>query len=115
MGEEQIQMLKDTFLSIDSNGDGLLTLVELKDGIYKMGLEVPEDLQQLMQHVDIHASGTIDYTEFIAAAMDRKTYIREDLCWAAFRILDKTGDGKICKAEIAAALADEGMKDSLSG
>ena len=28
-------------------------------------------------------SGVIDYTEFIAATIERNAYIKEDACWAA--------------------------------
>jgi len=116
MSESQIIQLKDTFVALDANGDGLLTVAELRDGIAKMGLsEVPADLQAIMDAVDANASGSIDYTEFVSASMDKKTYMQEDMCWAAFRIFDKNGDGKICKEELASILADENMKDMVAG
>lgn len=116
MSEQQIKSLRETFIALDANGDGLLTIAELRDGIGKLGLEqVPTDLQQIMEHVDANSSGCIDYTEFISASMDKKTYLQEDVCWAAFRIFDKNGDGKICKEEIAAVLADGELKDMVAG
>jgi len=48
----------------------------------------------------------IDYTEFLAATLDRKMYLQEDICWAAFRVFDRDGDGKISKEEIALVLGD---------
>jgi len=105
LGDSQIKALRDTFMALDGNGDGLLTVNEMKEGLAKSGLkEIPPDLQQIMEEVDSDGSGVIDYTEFLAATLDRKAYIQEDVCWSAFRIFDKNGDGKISKKEIEAVL-----------
>ena len=36
---------------------------------------------------------TTDYTEFLAAAMDKKLYLQRDFCWAAFSLFDQDGSG----------------------
>merc|ERR1712083_447206 len=105
LGESQIKALRDTFMQLDDNGDGLLTVKELKEGLDKAGLkEIPEDLQQIMKDVDADGSGVIDYTEFLAATLDKKTYLQEDVCWAAFKLFDRNGDGHISKDELQAVL-----------
>merc|ERR1719265_1855112 len=110
LGEGQIKALRDTFMALDENGDGLLTVNEMKQGLANAGLkEIPPDLQQIMEEVDSDGSGVIDYTEFLAATLDKKVYMAEDVCWQAFRIFDRNGDGKICKKEIGAVLNDEGV------
>jgi len=113
LGEAQIKALRDTFIALDGNGDGLLTAAEMKEGLTRCGLkEIPPDLQQIMEDVDSDGSGVIDYTEFLAASLDRKVYMAEDVCWQAFRIFDRNGDGKIDKDEISMVLRDDGVKDS---
>jgi len=113
LGESQIKALRDTFMTLDANGDGLLTVNELKEGLAKCGLnEIPPDLAQIMAEVDSDGSGVIDYTEFLAATMDKRVYIQEDVCWQAFRIFDRNGDGRICKDEIKMVLNDDGVKNS---
>jgi len=113
LGEAQIKALRDTFMTLDENGDGLLTVNEMKEGLTKSGLkEIPADLQQIMQEVDSDGSGIIDYTEFLAATLDKKVYMAEDVCWQAFRIFDRNGDGKICKKEISMVLNDEGVQET---
>merc|ERR550537_1250937 len=113
LGEKQIKDLRETFMQLDHNGDGLLTASEMKEGLSKAGLkEIPADLQQILEEVDSDGSGVIDYTEFLAATLDKKVYMAEDTCWAAFRIFDRNGDGKICKEEIAHVLNDGAVQNA---
>jgi len=106
LGEGQVKALRDTFLALDDNKDGLLTADEVQDGMRRSGFNVPVDLQQILEEVDSDGSGVIDYTEFLAAALDKQTYCQEDLCWAAFRVFDRDGNGKISKEEIAQVLGN---------
>ncbi|CAK9095627.1 unnamed protein product, partial [Durusdinium trenchii] len=74
LNEDQIKQLRDVFMMIDGNGDGFLTVNELKEGLAKAGLkDIPPDLLQIMQEVDSDGSGNIDYTEFLAATLDKRT------------------------------------------
>jgi len=111
LGESQIKALRDSFMALDANGDGLLTVNEMKEGLGRCGLkEIPSDLQQIMEEVDSDGSGVIDYTEFLAATLDKKVYMAEDVCWQAFRIFDRDGNGKISRNEIAVVLNDESVQ-----
>jgi len=106
LSEDKIQKLRDTFMSLDENGDGLLTPAELKEGLAKAGLsEIPADIQEILKDVDSDGSGVIDYTEFLAATLEKKSYDKEEVLWSAFRIFDTDGDGKITQAELKAVLA----------
>merc|ERR1719453_2636587 len=80
---------------------------ELRDGIEKMGIEVPEDLMKIMAEVDSDGSGEIDYSEFLAATLDRRHFMCEDVCWAAFRTFDLDGNGQITKEEILGMQREE--------
>jgi len=112
LNEKEIQALRDTFMALDDNGDGLLTLVELKEGLAKAGLkEIPPDLQQLMEEIDSDGSGVIDYTEFLAATLEQRSYVQEDVCWSAFRLFDRNGDGKISPDELKAVLNDNDVQN----
>lgn len=79
----------------------------MKQGIVKANLsEIPSDLQQMMEDIDSDGSGVIDYTEFLAATLDKRVYIKEDVCWNAFRNFDRNGDGKISPDELKLVLGD---------
>jgi len=112
LNEDQIKALRDTFMALDGNGDGLLTAAEMKTGLAKAGLkEIPPDLQQILEDVDSDGSGVIDYTEFLAATLEKRLYIQDDVCWSAFRMFDKNGDGKISQEELKAVLENDEVKD----
>jgi len=113
LGESQIKALRETFMALDDNGDGLLTTSEMKEGLNRCGLkDIPADLQQIMEDVDSDGSGVIDYTEFLAATLDKKVYMAEDVCWQAFRIFDRNGDGHIDKSEIMQVLNDSDVQNA---
>merc|ERR1719364_409001 len=113
LDDAAIKNLRDTFMQLDDNGDGLLSVKEMRDGLATCGLkEIPADLQQIMEEVDSDGSGVIDYTEFLAATLDKKVYMAEDVCWQAFRIFDRDGNGKISKEEIKMVLNIDEVKDA---
>merc|ERR1712008_331372 len=83
------------------------------EGLAKAGLkDVPPDLQQILQGVDSDGSGVIDYTEFLAATLDKRAYLQQELCWAAFLLFDKNGDGKISKEELNEVLQSGDADDA---
>jgi len=114
LSEDNIHQLKSIFMQLDKNGDGSLTVQEIREGLQKAGMkEVPPDLEQLMKEVDSDGSGVIDYTEFLAATIDKKQYLQEDVCWAAFRVFDIDGNGKISAEELQHVLGMEEVGKAL--
>merc|ERR1719388_295794 len=81
---------------------------EMNQGIKKMGVddaELTSLLKQIMLDVDSDGSGAIDFSEFLAAAIDEHHHIQEVVCWSAFRVFDVDGNGKITKDELAEILS----------
>jgi len=113
MSESQIADLRDVFKALDVNGDGLLTLDELNGGLTKA--EITIDLNAIMDGVDADGSGLIDYTEFLAASLDKKLYLQRDACWAAFSVFDQDGDGHITLQELKTILENGSMNEVLDG
>lgn len=60
-------MLKRKFESIDRNGDGNITLKELREAV--KDIENKDEIMRIMSAADLDGSGTINYTEFLAATL----------------------------------------------
>lgn len=95
---DDIRELKDLFKSLDKNGDGSLTMEELRVGL--KGKENGDALLHIMKSADTDNSGEINYTEFIAATMDAQVFMREDYLRTAFNMFDADSSGKIDNDEV---------------
>jgi calcium-dependent protein kinase len=113
-GPDDIKNLKDIFLAIDKNGDGTLTFTEIEEGLKKMKIPDWESLLESLKNADTDSSGTVDYTEFIAATLDSQIYLKEEYLKAAFDMFDKDGSGKIDNEEVIVLLNGEELKSLAS-
>lgn len=109
---DDIRELKELFMSLDKNGDGSLTLDELRIGL--QGKENGETLLKLLQAADTDGSGEINYTEFIAATIDANIFMREDYLKTAFKMFDVDNSGKIDNDEVIALLSGEDLMNLVS-
>lgn len=110
LDESKIHELKEAFLAIDTNNNGTLTTGEIRKALDEIGVTVP-DLPEVVQSLDMDATGSVNYTEFIAASIDRRTFVHEDLCWHAFKVFDQDNDGRISQDELKKVLQHEGVRD----
>jgi len=104
MGWKEIEELKAQFEAMDENNDGTLQVAELIDGLSKFKVSMPDDLAETLEKLDTDGSGSIDYTEFIAATMTKHQYGTQERLWEAFRVFDKDGNGMITWDELEAVL-----------
>lgn len=104
--DSEIQDLKVRFEQLDTNGDGMLTFSELHEGLASLPIT---ELREIWTSVDIDRSGFIDYSEFLAATVDRAIYLQETKLWAAFVTFDRDSSGKISARELREVLGREGQ------
>jgi len=117
LDEGQLQALRESFMALDGNGDGCLSPGEMRRGLDDAGFtDLPEDLQQILQDLDSDKSGSIDYSEFLAAALQQQQYVKENVLWMAFSVFDRDGDGVVTHAELKEVLTcgnfDEPLEES---
>jgi calcium-dependent protein kinase len=109
---DDIKDLKNLFVSLDKNGDGCLTLDELRFGLKDK--ENGETLLELLKAADTDGSGEINYTEFIAATIDANIFLREDYLRTAFDMFDVDGGGTIDAEEIISLLQGDELGNLVS-
>lgn len=68
-------------------------------------------LSSFIDQADVDNSGTIDYSEFIAATIHLNKLEREEHLVAAFQYFDKDGSGFITIDELQQACVEHGMAD----
>eukprot|EP00747_Dinoflagellata_sp_TGD_P111772 gnl/TRDRNA2_/TRDRNA2_171302_c0_seq1.p1 gnl/TRDRNA2_/TRDRNA2_171302_c0~~gnl/TRDRNA2_/TRDRNA2_171302_c0_seq1.p1 ORF type:complete len:214 (-),score=67.21 gnl/TRDRNA2_/TRDRNA2_171302_c0_seq1:153-794(-) len=114
--EQDIATLRDRFMTLDTNKDGVVTFQELKAGIDKLGYldKHADDLAKIMDAMDTDDSGTVHFTDFVAATLEKKHMQKEQVCWQAFRIFDKDQNGFIDKKELAQVLHNTDMESFFS-
>ncbi|XP_019623611.1 PREDICTED: troponin C-like [Branchiostoma belcheri] len=111
--EEQIAEFKMAFDMFDADGGGDISTRELGTIMKKLGLNVSRDqLQDMIDEVDVDASGTIDFEEFLemmAKIMkEEKSELPDDEIRAVFQVFDTNRDGFISGREFKDYLDDMG-------
>jgi calcium-dependent protein kinase len=109
LGPDELSSLKKSFKEIDENGDGTITLAELKKAFAKGNndLKINEsELEKLLKMADIDGDGALSYDELVKTSVHRKLVAKEERLWEAFCKLDLNGDGRVSADEIAKVLGD---------
>jgi calcium-dependent protein kinase len=90
--KEEKKELTEAFKALDANGDGKITMEELKQGYDRnMGGITDAEMKKLMNVLDNDGSGSISYSEFIAAAINREKVLTKEKIENCFNIFDKVG------------------------
>ena len=76
-----LQELQRVFQSLDASGDGVLQLEEVRRGFKQiLGSDCPgsAEVDDLFHAVDLEGSGSIDFTEFVAAGLGQRASQQDD-------------------------------------
>ena len=101
--EDDTQHLRQIFEYLDQDANGHVTMGELRGAFAEVGVPLPEGLS--ICGVGTDGNDTIEYTEFLAAALDKAKVLKPDIVWEAFKIFDSDGSGTVTKAELCKLLA----------
>jgi calcium-dependent protein kinase len=106
MSKQERDNLSKVFKAFDKNGDGKLSMDEVKEGYLEHYGRIMSDqeVEDMFRAVDTDNSGFIDYTEFVVAATSQSSLTSQEKLHAAFRMFDKDGSGIITADEIREVL-----------
>ena len=112
--QNEIEELNRNFQEIDDNNDGKLTLAEIKQAASKNKNLNIEHIEEIFKSIDTDGSGSIEYTEFISASLDKSLYLQKEKLKEAFSLFDSDHSGKISKAEISKVLGMDKRSKEIS-
>ncbi|XRB21280.1 calcium-dependent protein kinase [Pseudoscourfieldia marina] len=126
--DSEIRDLRDQFLIMDEDGDGLITVEEMLSATKKMrtgdgGRAVfsdDDEVLRMLKAMDANGDGVIDYMEFVAATMRLNQIQRGEHRdgWKrrvklVFDKFDMDGNGLIDRSEVAQMFGLDGTDDAL--
>jgi len=111
---EEGHELRETFTKMDKNGDGYLSFQEVQEGLGPILERSGTNLSQVFKGI-ANAEGKLEYTQFIAAAMDEQLQGNEELCWRAFKVFDKDDSGSITMSELQQVVEGDELSKMIEG
>lgn len=107
--EEEVVKLQQTFKAIDKDGNGSLSMQEMKDAFTALPSVDEQELTRLFAEIDVNNDNRIDYDEFIAAAMTQRLDVSEQAAWVAFKAFDLNNNGFVSLQELREVLEQNGV------
>ncbi|XP_021513982.1 mitochondrial adenyl nucleotide antiporter SLC25A24 isoform X2 [Meriones unguiculatus] len=93
------------FRALDRNGDGVVDIRELQEGLRNLGIPLGQDAEEkIFTTGDTNKDGKLDFEEFMKYLKDHEKKMK-----LAFTSLDKNNDGKIEPSEIVQSLQMLGL------
>ncbi|XP_012887306.1 PREDICTED: calcium-binding mitochondrial carrier protein SCaMC-1 [Dipodomys ordii] len=96
------------FRTLDRNGDGVVDIRELQEGLSNLGLPLGKDAEEkIFDTGDTNKDGKLDFEEFSKYLKDHEKKMK-----LAFKTLDRNNDGKIEASEVVQSLKTLGVNIS---
>ena len=116
LSSEESSHLRNVFFNIDEDKNGYISFEDFRKYVineYDVDdlIENEEELQKGFQGVDIDHNNQIDYTEFLAANLDEKIFLKTEKLKEAFRIFDINDNGVIKRDDIIRVLKLEKLEN----
>ncbi|XP_058515735.1 mitochondrial adenyl nucleotide antiporter SLC25A24 isoform X1 [Ochotona princeps] len=104
-GAEPPTRYETLFQALDRNGDGVVDIRELQEGLKSLGIPLGQDAEEkIFTTGDVNKDGKLDFEEFMKYLKDHEKKMK-----LAFKSLDKNNDGKIEASEIVQSLETLGL------
>ena len=111
--QEAIEDLREQFYKLDKDRTGMVDAKELKAAIQASNIDIKdEEVEKIIGEVDYFGNGMINYTEFLVATLDVKTFLDNNMLQALFVQFDTDSSGYITKENIITAMGKLGHQFS---
>ena len=116
LNSDECKDIKNIFYNIDEDKNGYISYEDFRKYLvneYDIDdvIENEEELQKGFESVDIDHNNQIDYTEFIAANLDEKIFLKTEKLKEAFRIFDINDNGAIKRDDIIRVMKLENVSN----
>ena len=99
--EDEVRELKSTFQQIDKDGSGMILATELADILRKRQMNMSDkEIGTLIEEMDYAGNGKINYSEFISATINVKTFLSDTRLRAIFQQFDTDNSGYITEENL---------------
>eukprot|EP00931_Biecheleriopsis_adriatica_P114956 TRINITY_DN90820_c0_g1_i1.p1 TRINITY_DN90820_c0_g1~~TRINITY_DN90820_c0_g1_i1.p1 ORF type:complete len:757 (-),score=158.99 TRINITY_DN90820_c0_g1_i1:41-2065(-) len=99
-----LKELRSIFTHFDRQNRGCLDVEDLRTVLHEAGM-APVKVERVVHAVDQDCSGSVDWTEFTAAALCVSVCGNHSLTGAAFAVIDKDSDGRASLEDFAQVFA----------
>ena len=113
LSQDEIEASREQFERLDTEHNGYIRCDQLRQVLEDHGIP-DQEVQKIFDEIDQDNSGTIDYSEFIAAAMGERVYLDEENLHDAFHRLDIDGTGFLTVDGLMKILAGSYAPDEVS-
>jgi len=110
MDKSSLKEIREIFETMDSRGDGIISLPELKEALKEMHSEKHLDdstIEKLFHGIDQDNNGHIAYNDFLAAVVESQGLITMEHLAEAFDRLDADKKGYISKDDLKDLLGED--------
>lgn len=104
---EEREKVRGTFLAMDGNKDGVVSLAELRKVLDEHKIPLPDDFEETFALLDVMKTGELNYREFLAAVAFARVSLHSDLVRETFRRFDRSDKGCITAEVLHQLLGEE--------
>lgn len=103
----ELMKIREAFDQYDTANDGTITQLEFKTELSKLGKYSDQEIDEIFKSIDIDKTGTIHYTEFLAATIEAHGFIEEERFAEAFDRIDSDDTGYISRKNLRQLLGSD--------